>query len=523
MIDDRDLLELLELELAELRAEQKAAILYGVDLPREELDRELLFLSVATVHELLGYEMDALAEKTIRWQNETIISGRDADLVLAPRGGGKSTTATITRAIWYVLRDHDIRILLASDTEAAGKKFLHEIKTHLETNNELIMMFERFQPTTLDKGKVWDVKSATIRQRQKVHGEPTFTVLGVGGQGASRHFEVIFPDDIVTLRSSKTKNARKALDDWYGSTLQGCAISGTIFHHSGTRYFPGDQWDALMNGRAGETRGALSGMALVVPAITTDERGVEKSFSSRVPIDFLRRRRELAGEAHFAAQYQQDTSKMEGKVWKYQHFQWYDETERADTAEFEKWPVFLYFDLAAKHTEAGDYFAGVAIAASPDKSKVYVLDLIRFRGGIGEQRDAIIRWTKKWRPIYSGVEAVQMQAGFAEEIRDRKLIPVSPREKKMDKFLEAQQVAHLTENGKVFFPLRSDGETVRPAGDRVHAMVEEMLAFNDGDHDDTVDAYVGACLEVSFGFWNLPPATGLSAGDRTSVSEGLAI
>ena len=50
-------------------------------------------------------------------------------LQLAPRGFGKSTILTITRAVFEIIRHPNIRILIASNTQLQAEIFLREIKT----------------------------------------------------------------------------------------------------------------------------------------------------------------------------------------------------------------------------------------------------------------------------------------------------------------------------------------------------------------------------------------------------------
>ena len=514
MTTEREGLKELALARKRLLLEQKSAILYGVGEDPTTLDPELLFLSVATVHKLLGFEMDELAESCIRHQNATIIAGEGADLILAPRGGGKSTTATQTRCCWYILRNFNIRILVASATEGAAQTIFEPVRLNLENNRDLIEMFGRFRPSPGDVGRKWSNGRITIRQRRRYFGEPTVMCLGIGGQASSRHFDVVLLDDIVTMAQARTRAQRRLLDDWYGSTLTGCLILGSISHHIGTRYYPGDQWDVLIKGRTGQSTGALAHRTLIVKALTTDAAGNEVSYSKRFPVALLHDLRERAGPAHFDAQYQQDTARMEGEVWSYADFQWWDELDPLELARIRQWPVFLYFDLANKKTDVGDYFAGVAMSIAPDKTEIYVRDLVRFRGSTPKQRMAIDSWCKYWQPMVAGVEAIGSQAGFAEEIRDYSLLPVVPRERKHDKVSEGHSVAGLSASGKVFFPLPTDKDGTRPAGDRVAVMIEEMLAFPNGDHDDAVDAYVGCLLQAMFDDWGNEPRGGIAAGDR---------
>ncbi len=70
----------------------------------------------------------------LRFQSEA----RETCLQLAPRGFGKSTILTITRAVYEILRNPNIRILIASNTQLQAEVFLREIKFHLEHNPRVL-------------------------------------------------------------------------------------------------------------------------------------------------------------------------------------------------------------------------------------------------------------------------------------------------------------------------------------------------------------------------------------------------
>lgn len=485
----------------ELLLEKKQVILYGVGLPLDELDPDLLDLSVVTLGELLGYEADPLARDVVRWQNDTIRAGGDADLVLGYRGGGKTTWSTVVRAIWYAVRDRNVRILITSETQTASKGMLREIQGHLENNADLIAMFGIFVPLTRDRRRVWEATAATIRQRTRLSmKEPTFLAMGVGGQAASFHFDVIFGDDLVTFRSARTKQLRAMLSDWQGSTLEGLKMPHSRTHFAGTRYFPGDLWEELEKGRREDGgRGPLAGAVLKIPAevvvVRADGTKERRATSHRFPLAVLDRKRELMGRVHYAAQMLQDTELMKGEVFNLADFNFYDPDDPTLAELRRGWAIWQYFDLAAKKTETGDYFAGVTIAVSPDKLRVDVLDLIHFRGGISRQRRAIQNAVAIWRPVLAGVEAVAMQAGFAEELQEGGLNQIEPQKVETDKVLRAMRITPTVETGKVWLPLPGTA-----LGDKMTVLLDELAVFpSPGSHDDTVDAFVGAITLAIYG------------------------
>lgn len=509
-----------ELARQELNLERKAAILYGRDLPWSKVDAGLLDLSVVTLGEVLGYEPDELARDIVSWQNDTIraagfrgdgrgkFSGNVGDdLVLAYRGGGKSTWGTIVRSIWYLVRWPNIRLGFVSETEDLPKAFLVEIKGHLVGNADLQFMFGAFRPGPGEDGKIWDAKRTTIRQRTKTYlKEPTLHAFGVGGQSAGYHYDVLFGDDLVTYKGSRTKNIRQNLSDWYDSTFGGLQMRHTVNHHIGTPYFPGDLWDRLQNGRENEKAGPLSDATLTIPAEYIEEEGrgrnkvdVRKANSpTRLPLEALDRIQEKIGPIHYGTQYLMDRSKMVGKIFSLAAFDWYDPDAEGLGVPWgtfrDGWERYSFFDLKATSKNVGDFFVGLTIAVSPDRRYCDVIDVFRKRIGMSLQRKAIFYQTRKHRCTLSGIEAVAMQTAFAEEIQESDLIPAEPVRVETDKV--ARAISITPQLSKIRLPFE-DSSLGQEEGFK--ALYQELIQFPDGDHDDTVDALVGAVKLAFYG------------------------
>ena len=498
MKPSQTLIEELELTRKACLLEKRQLILYGLDIPPAQWVPEMLDLSVRVLGELLGYEYDELAEDVVRWQNDTYREAMTEgfggkDLVLAYRGGGKSTWGTITRAIWLALRNHDARIGIASESQDLPKAFLLEIDGHLTENDELIEMFGTFKPKPGDRRK-WDEKRKTILQRRARHKEPTFHAFGIGSQSAGYHYDFLFGDDLVTHRGSRTKKVRENLADWHDSTYGGLGMVRTIYHYVGTPYFPGDLWDRMENGRPDESRGIMADVTLKIPAEYLKDGKRTPNSPSRLPLKALDIKLEDIGRIHYASQYLMDRSKMVGKVFSLADFNYYDPDDQVLNEERKSWPRYLYFDLKATSKNVGDYFVGFAIAVSPDKKQVHCVDIVRVREGMARQRQIIIRMTQKHRAVKTGIEAVQMQAAFAEEIREFTLLPIDPVKVEVDKVMRAIRITPLVEGGKVWLPM-DDTEL----GHRFAPFFEELVTFPDGDYDDTIDAFVGVLTMAMYG------------------------
>lgn len=472
-------------------------------------DKLLQFNALCWLARTLGYHIYEPHKRIIAHQNLTAFGSRTADLTLGFRGLGKSTIGTYTRVIKYIIDDPNIRILLISDTQDASERFLREIRSHLQHNEDLIEIFGPFfrSDQHSDLGRYRDSYATILQRTNRTISEPTVTCKGIGGQAASQHFDVIIPDDMVTIRNSRTPTQRATVDAWHSSTLIGCGLEHTNVHYLGTRYYPHDKYEDLERGRVDEQIGILASATLKIPAIVQDKvTGEDKSsLPERFTLEYLRWLERRMGHYHFSSQMQQDTSAGEGLVFNYSDFMWYATDDDEEVSEgLDERPrsnelaVFQFSDLTSKKTDVGAFYVSITIGVTQEhetgKRKVYVLDIERSRCGMEQQRNSILAAIQKWNPISHGVEAVAMQAGFAEEIGeryDRRVIPVKV---ETDKVFRARKVAPVFEGNRVYFPYPNS-----MLGRRMNPVIDELCSFPDSEYKDCVDALVGAITLALYG------------------------
>lgn len=473
---------------------------------------------------ILGYQLYEPHKEIIRHQSRTACSDDpedDSDIVLAFRGLGKSTVGTVVRAIKYILENPDVRIAIISATKDGAKQFIDEIESHLLDNKMLHRLFGKFlvENAPTKSGRYNEQQFTVLQRKRRALREPTAMALGVGSQIASRHFDVIIYDDLVTLRESRTATQRQNIDDFHGSTAVGATMPHTKNHYLGTRYYPGDQYEILIDGREDEETGALDGRCLTIPLVTIDADGEwTPTHPERFPLRVCKRIRKKAGPYHFNAQFQMDTASGTGIFFSYADLLWYG--VRPDQRVGELMPpgnleIYQFFDLAAKKTDKGAYFAGVTIGVGDHGHQrlAWVLDLVRERAGMARQRELIYQQVKKWKPIVAGVEAVQMQGGFAEEIAERTILPVVPIKVEGDKILRATKVQPIISNHGLVMPLP---ET--PLGEVTKPLLHEMIRFPEntegrGEYCDTVDALVGALDLAMYGDYSRGTEMGMASDD----------
>src|SRR5574343_510273 len=88
-------------------------------------------------------------------------------MTLPFRGAGKSTVGTIARVIFEILKNPNIIILIASNTQLQAEIFLREIRNHFEANDKLREIFGDFV------GPKWDAREIVVKGRTAKHKAST--------------------------------------------------------------------------------------------------------------------------------------------------------------------------------------------------------------------------------------------------------------------------------------------------------------------------------------------------------------
>lgn len=384
---------------------------------------------------LVGYRWDAFHQTL--WE---FYEAHKSELALGPRGWGKTTTDTVMPLVLEILCDPNCRNLLGSETVTQAEDFLSEVKAIL-THKNLKAVFGDL------RGNKWNDSEITVRGRTRTSKESTVMCTGVDSAVTSKHFDHIFIDDLVSLKSSRTVGGRKKTYDWYYATLLPCITDEfTTVRIRGTRYHPDDMYGHLMTHDP-----QFMDSTIVIPALTEDDISNNPDIYST---EFLLKLRSSWPRVIWNSQYQQDPSGVQGSIFSEDHFRHVNELPRGLV-------YFIGVDLATgKKKDVHAKKAVAVIGIHPMTFRIYIADYVA--GHMSEkQLDKVIEEMHTvWSPVLVSVEANAYQASKIENLEDNpetSHIVFYPVFTQYDKPTRARRLAARYERGHVFHMSQEKG------------------------------------------------------------------
>lgn len=426
------------------------------------------------IREVFGYRTDGIHGQMIDFFLDNKFS-----LVLAPRGHGKSK---ILQGIitWKIVNSPDTRIIIVSNTDTKAKMFLRTIKSTIE-NSEVLRDF--YPPLVGDR---WTDHSLSIAGRTKIHTEPSLLSVGAGsGAVTGMHCDELMIDDLIDYDSSRVAMQRERMKEWYRITLLPVLLSSGSISIAGTRYFYSDFYEMVIN--------ELEYPTLILPAINSDGSALcpwlvpledKVSPSGKVLEKGLLSIKKDLGRIIFSLQYLNDASLLkEGNIFRWEWMKFYDSLTfeggkvfvQRGTFKTEIKKIYVSADLAISQKTTADYTVVMAIGMGED-SKLYVLDYSRGHYTFKQQQTVIEGMVNRWDPVGTIVESVAYQEAMIQQLREIGGLRVTPYKTTTDKVSRAMAISGWWENGNIY--LRKD---------IMNDIVDELLLFPDGPHDDCVD------------------------------------
>lgn len=432
-------------------AEEIEGLSDGSDDPIPPQLREELAFIIHLAVDVLGYrELQAFH---IGWFRELLTNPQL--LFLAPRSHFKSTCITVVYAIYRIVRNPAVRILIVNEILDNAKGFLREIKSHLQSQK----FRDEFGDMCQNSSK-WSEAAITI-QSERLSKDPTVAVAGSLGSIVSRHCDLIIVDDPISFKNSQTTLQRQRVSRWFAETLFPILEPDGQMIVTGTRWHFDDLYGEILDPKR------YRNWRKIVLKAEWDEMNPETGeiehhilFPQRFNQKTLRELRENMTEPFYASQYLNDPSRLQGQKFKYDWLAFYDSPPK-------ELRIFQGTDLAISKNDAAAFFACATIGVSPG-GDIYLLDYVRERLDFPQQCQMMKAQWRLHKPIMCGIERVGYQGALLQwlandaEARSMPFVPIATTS---DKIAKLTSMSPLFANGVIH--VREDQYT----------FIDEYLAF----------------------------------------------
>lgn len=414
-------------------------------------------------------------------------------IITTPPRHGKSSLTTIKFPSWYLGRNQNKRMIIASYGDSLAKNFSRQSRNDLK----------EFGKDVFDLELAADSKAVNSWSLSGRSGGLVSAGVGTGLTGKGGDC-ILIDDPIKDRVEANSKLIRDRCWDWYTQ------VARTRLHPGGaiivilTRWHQDDLAGRIMdNDPEGWT-------ILNLPAISEDNdllgREVgEALWPERFPVKDLEAIRSDVGDYAFTSLYQQRPAPPDGSIIKRDWIKYYDEMPNS----FDK--VIQTWDLSTKATDTSSYVVGqVWGKKGPDR---YLLDQYRSRSGFMESMKAIKFMRSKWKEsksIYieekaNGPAVIQV---LKKEIDG--IISFNPKSSKEDRLRACEP---LFQAGNILLPSTAISNWIMD-------LVYEITTFPFAQNDDQADCLSMAQekLDSGFDFSNLKIDS--SSGELTPSFSG---
>ena len=311
-------------------------------------------------------------------------------LRLWPRGSLKTTIGTIAYPVWLILRNPDIRILIASATEKLSSKIIESIAS-LIRDRRFKARFGDWQ----DGGR-FRRKDITVGiRRHAALKEPTISVASVETSEVGGHYDRILCDDIHDEKNVSTREQIEKVWRFYG-------LLTPLLEPKGEKEISGTRWDeADVYARIEQ---------IIPPSCVSVRRVIDESGRNLWPEKYtpklLADARKDLGTYGFNLQYQNLCTAPEDMVFK---SEWLNKCLFREDKFPKMEQYYIACDPAISEARGADYTAMVVVGVDRNDCW-YVVEAVNEHMSPTGIIDKLFELADRWRPVKAGIELVSFQA-----------------------------------------------------------------------------------------------------------------
>lgn len=401
---------------------------------------------------------------------------------LAARYHLKSLALTYAGRIQHILRNPERTIGVFSFKTSLAKSFLKQIKTELEVNDELKILFDDVLYMNPQKESLkWSENEGIVVKRQGNPKELTVEAVGlIDSQRTGMHFNELWFDDAIEKTCAGSQVFMEKAEEGIRLAIGGLGTHDKVYGGAGTRWKLFDAYENLAksgvfklrrtdatsdNTRSGEPR-----------YLTQDEwEAAQREFTSY----------------QFSCQMLNDPQADSAKCFQLSWLRFYEEM-----GNWRAMQRYILVDPATSKKKDSDYTAMVVMGLARD-GNYYVLDIVHDRLSMFERIDKLFGLVHKWDIKGNGrvgYEKYGMMADI-EAIKARQAIDMDYWDivelgGKLAKEDRIEKLMPICEKQKLYMPKRflyTNWEGM--AVDVIDYFINwEYIPFPNGAHDDIMDA-----------------------------------
>ena len=476
----------------------------------------------SVMHRWLADELDAM----------TLRRGTKLN-VIGPRGGAKSTLATLTYVLRAAVEGWEPYIWIVSDTKHQACAHLENLKLELVRNAKLAADF----PLATGKGSVWRVERRAAGQRRLDRGLRHRAAIRGSARGEHRP-TLIVCDDLQNDDHMRSAAARENSLRWFEGTLLKAGTTrtnivnlATALHRdalalrldrtpgwksrvfSAILHWPDNmslwhEWEHLYCEREHGT-GPDVARVFYESRRREMDAGAELLWPEVESLYTLMRMRVEGGRTAFEREKQGSPLSPDACEWPENYFDehiWFDDWPADPRAK-----IMVLDPSKGRDARRGDFSAFVLLAIDAEGTLYVEADLAR--RPTTEMVAAGVELCRQFRPDAFGVETNQFQdllAGeFEQEFRRQEIVGVQPWsiDNRVNKQVRIRRLGPYLSARRIRFKNDSPGTRL---------LVEQLQEFPAADHDDGPDALEMAIRLASELFGGA--AAGDNLGDRLPVA-----
>ncbi len=399
-----------------------------------------------------------IQQAAIHLELQDFLSNHPKALIELPRDHGKSFQIC-SRIVWELGRNPGLRVKIVCSTGAIAAERSRFLRAAIDGNGWVRQVFPRLLPS-----EPWSADRFTVQRPAEAIG-PSVAAYGVGAGSTGTRADLLICDDIVDVRALHTASERNRVADYFHENLMNLLEPDGRFWGLFTPWH-GDDLNARLKKNGSYTHFRR--------AIGSD---LEPVWPEKWPVAKLKARREEIGATSFARGYRlvpiaEEDTPIRGEWVRF----W------AEPAEYES--IVLSVDPAVSISSKADSSALVVLGKS--SASIHVLEATARRVAAPDLVGLIDDFDRRWNPAVVLFETNAAFLGIKDLlVRHTRFGPrVKGISQSKDKASRIAAFSVSVENGS--FRLKGDDAGSVDVGQK--RLMDEMITFPFGEHDDLVDA-----------------------------------